>query len=365
MKILVINTVPTTKNGITNVIFNYLEAINHEDIQMDVLMINEAEQCYKNRVVKSGGKPIVIRRSIKGILSYFWGLVQVIKDEKYDVVHIHGNSHTMILELLASKLGGCKMLITHSHNTTCKNIVLHKLLTPIFNSLYTHGLACGEEAGRWQYGNHSFTIINNGVDINRFSFNAESRNTIRQKLDIPNDVILVGNVGNFWGKGKNQSFVVKVFNELYQKNNNYRLCLIGDGSLRVSVEKQVEEFGLKDKVFFIGAINDVDEYLNAIDLILMPSLYEGLPLTLIEQQANGLQCVCSDTITTEADKTGNLKYISLEESAKEWAQKIVSFINIEGREQRSKQAVEDITQAGYSIQEEAKKLEKFYYNKII
>lgn len=257
------------------------------------------------------------------------------------------------------------MLITHSHSTTCKNIVLHKLLTPIFNSLYTHGLACGEEAGRWQYGNHSFTIINNGVDINRFSFNAESRNTIRQKLDIPNDVILVGNVGNFWGKGKNQSFVVKVFNELYQKNNNYRLCLIGDGSLRVSVEKQVEEFGLKDKVFFIGAINDVDEYLNAIDLILMPSLYEGLPLTLIEQQANGLQCVCSDTITTEADKTGNLKYISLEESAKEWAQKIVSFINIEGREQRSKQAVEDITQAGYSIQEEAKKLEKFYYNKII
>lgn len=364
MKILVINTVPTEKNGITNVIFNYLEAINHQNIQMDILMINDADQSYKDRAYEYGGKPVVIQRSMKGIFSYFLGLIDAIKRECYDAVHIHGNSHTMAIELLAAKLAGCKVRITHSHNTTCSSVVLHKLLSPLFYSLYTNGLACGKEAGYWQYGQRPFTVINNGVDTSIFAFDSAARSAIREHLGLDESKILIGNVGHFWGEVKNQAFAVRVFYELFQKNQNYRLCLIGDGSLRESVMKQVEDLGLSEFVFFTGNINNVNEYLNGIDLILMPSLYEGLPLTLIEQQANGLQCICSDAITREADKTGNLLFISLDKSCSEWAKEIDSFVSLTYREERSKKAVEDIKIAGYSIQEEAKKLEKYYNNAI-
>lgn len=360
MKLLVINTVPTEKNGITNVIFNYLVASKHNAIQMDVLMINDAEQGYKNEVVKCGGKAIVIKRSSNSIMSYFMKLIRVIRNNKYDAVHIHGNSHTMVLELLAARLGGCKVRITHSHNTTCNSLALHKLLTPLFNSLYTHGLACGKAAGIWQYGNRPFKIINNGVDTNRFAFNQDVRIIFRQKLGLTDDQILIGNVGHFWGKVKNQSFIVDVFSEIVKRDNNYHLVLIGDGAMRPEIEKKVDSLGLKDKVIFTGNINNVSDYLNAIDLIVMPSLFEGLPLTLVEQQANGLQCIVSDTITKEADKTGNLCFISLNAPISEWVQSIENCNSKQGREQRSKKAVDEIAKEGYSIQTEAKQLVGFY-----
>lgn len=363
MKVLVINTVPTEKNGITNVIFNYLGAASNHAIQMDVLMINDAEQNYKTQVVKYGGKPIVIKRSAKNIVSYFSKIVQVIRNNKYDAVHIHGNSHTMVIELLAAKIGGCKVRITHSHNTTCNCLVLHKLLTPLFDCLYTHGLACGKEAGIWQYGNRPFTIINNGIDTSRFVFNHDVRITIRQKLGLTDEQILIGNVGHFWGKVKNQSFVIKVFAELCQRDNRYCLCLIGDGSLKSDIERQVDTMGLKNKVIFTGNINNVFDYLNAIDLIVMPSLFEGLPLTLIEQQANGLQCIVSDAITREADITNNLSFHSLKTPISEWVQSIENINCKHNREQRSIDAIKAITKAGYNIQTEAEKLVE-YYNSI-
>lgn len=361
MKILVVNTVPTEKNGITNVIFNYLEALNSQSIQMDVVMINEADYTYKEIVKKNGGKYHVIIRSNAKIPSYFLKLCRIIHSEKYDVVHIHGNSHSMVLELLAAKIGGCKARIVHSHNTTCNSVFIHRLLTPLFNSLYTHALACGEEAGKWQYGNsRPFTVLNNGVYTDRFCYNEDNRISIRRKLGLLERDILIGNVGHFWGEVKNQSFVVAIFNELYQKDSRYKLCLIGDGSFRSTIKQQVENLGLQSKVFFTGNIDNVNEYLNAFDLILMPSLYEGLPLTLIEQQANGLQCVCSDVITKEVDKTGNLLFISLKQSAEDWAKEVSCFVNLDNRPVRSKEAIENIKKAGYSINNEALKLFYFY-----
>jgi glycosyltransferase involved in cell wall biosynthesis len=217
------------------------------------------------------------------------------------------------------------------------------------------------DAGKWQYGNNRpFIVLNNGVFTDRFCYNADERIFIRKKLGLSEQEILIGNVGHFWGEVKNQSFVVTVFNELYKKDKRYRLCLIGDGSFQTIIKEQVENLGLKTIVFFTGNIDNVNEYLNAFDLILMPSLYEGLPLTLIEQQANGLQCVCSDVITKEVDKTGNILFVSLKQTAADWAEEISRFIKLENRKIRSKNAVEKIKNAGYSIKEEAWKLFCFY-----
>lgn len=360
MKILLINTVPTEKNGITNVIFNYLRNIDRKDMTFDYLSINEPETSYREGVEKFGGRMFVLPRLEMGVLSYWDALRKLIKQDSYDAVHVHGNSHTLILELSAARAAGCKVRIVHSHNTTCLNPLLHKILFPVFNLLYTHALACGEEAGRWMFGSRSYTVINNGVDTQKFSFSKEKRKIIRQQLCISDEDILVGNVGHFYGKVKNQSFVVNVFNELSKKSYSFKLCLIGDGPQRKDVEQQVGEYGLSERVIFTGNINNVDEYLCAIDMIVMPSLFEGLPLTLIEQQACGLHCVVADTITKEADKTGNIKFLSLGSPIEEWVNCIEkSEVEIE-REKCSKAAIEKITEAGYNIAVEANKLRNVY-----
>lgn len=357
MKILLVNTVATDKNGITMVIFNYLKAMDTNGITLDLVSLNNPDNMYEDEVERKGGHVYVLPRSGKKILSYWNGLRRLIKQNKYDAVHIHGNSHTVVLELSAIWAAGCKVRMVHSHNTTCTYTGIHKLMTIPFNMLYTHGLACGREAGEWMFGMRPFEIINNGVNTDLFGFKSEVREKMRSELGWCDNKV-IGHVGTFISV-KNQTFIVDVFSELYKRDSSYRLLLIGEGELRKDLMAKVESLGLKDAVKFTGNVNNVYDYVNAMDLVVMPSLFEGLPLTLVEQQANGLHCVVADTITTESDKTGNLSFLSLEAPISEWADKIQS-LDLSGREERSKDAVEKIKVCGYSIQEEAKKLKEYY-----
>ena len=158
--------------------------------------------------------------------------------------------------------------------------------------------------------------------------------------------------------------MVDVFECIHQQHPDYRLVMIGEGPLKDSIQKKVESMGLGDAVSMTGNVDNVNEYVNAMDLIVMPSLFEGVPLTLVEQQANGLQCFVSDTITREADKTGNLTFISLEKNAEDWAKIVMSTKDSLTRAERSKAAIESIKKAGYDIKSQAKTLEKYYKNAI-
>ena len=363
MKILLINTVPTEQNGITGVIFNYLKAMDSSEISFDLLSLNTPSSQYSNIVEAKGGRVFVLPR-LDGVLRYWNGLRKLIRKNHYDAVHIHGNSHTVVLELSAAWGADCVVRMVHSHTTTCSHVVVSELLTQPFNVLYTHGLACGEAAGRWMFGKRKFTVINNGVDTELYAFDEIKRSDIRKK-NRWTDCKVIGHVGGFV-ETKNQRFIVDIFHELYKRDNTYRLLLIGDGPLRHEVEMKVKGYGLWDVVCMTGNINNVCDYLNAMDLVLMPSLFEGLPLTLVEQQANGLRCVVSDAITKEADKTGNMIFLSLLMTASEWAGRIqnIDIDNANLRKERSQNAVERIRKCGYSIQEEAKKLKEYYIKAI-
>ena len=356
MKILVINTVPTDKNGITNVIFNYLKAMGN-DVAFDYVAINNPDAFYVNFLEEKGAALYILKR--KNVLRYIWSLCKIIKQNKYDAIHVHGNSHTVVLELLAAKLAGCKVRIIHAHSTGCNSVALHKLLAGLFDCLCTDRLACGESAGKFMFGLKPFEIINNGVDVEKFSFDYKTREALRIKLALAENDILIGHVGYFMPV-KNQSFLVDVFAELARNDSRYHLVLIGDGAMRTEIEQKVASLGLTNKVTFTGNIDNVSEYLNAIDIVIMPSLYEGLPLTLVEQQANGLQCIVSDTITEEVDKTGNLCFVSLQAPISDWVHTIENSHCMQNREQRSKDAIVAIEKAGYSIQREAKKLVEYY-----
>ena len=357
IKVLLINTVATDRNGITGVLFNYLRNMKSDAFQLDLLSLNNPNQSYICEVKNRGGEVYVLPR-LDGIIRYMKELISLIKRNKYQVVHIHGNSHTVILELVSAWIAGCKIRIVHSHNTTCSIPLIHRILTPIFNLFYTHGIACGKEAGYWMFGRKPFTVFNNGVNTDIFAFNKRTRDLYRQELGVQEENILVGHVGLF-NEQKNHSFLIKVFRELYNKDRRYRLLLIGDGELRPMIAELVNELGLKNAVCFTGSIPNVADYLNAIDLILMPSLYEGLPLALVEQQANGLKCIVSDAISKEADKTGNMLFLSLNNPAEKWAKTVLN-LNTVSRDDASKQSIEKIKRVGYCIQNEARRLEDYY-----
>lgn len=357
MKILLVNTVATDKNGITMVIFNYLKAMETSDITLDLVSLNNPDKSYVDEVERKGGHVYVLPRSGKKIFTYWDSLRRLIKCNRYDAVHIHGNSHTVVLELAAIWAAGCKVRIVHSHNTTCTYTGIHKLMTIPFNMLYTHGLACGREAGEWMFGKRPFEVVNNGVNTDLFGFKNDVRENLRSELGW-NSCKVIGHVGTFIPV-KNQTFLVDVFSELYKRDSSYRLLLIGEGDLRKKVMEKVVSLELQDAVKFTGNVNNIYDYVNAMDLVVMPSMFEGLPLTLVEQQANGLHCVVADTITTETDKTGNLSFVSLDAPFSDWADKIQS-LDLSGREERSMDAIQDIKACGYSIQEEAKKLKDYY-----
>ena len=336
-----------------------MRAIDKSDLCMDFVAINSPLDVYKKQVENSGGHIYILPRTGKRIISYWLGLRKLIKENQYDIVHVHGNSHTTVLDLSAARAAGCVVCMCHAHNTACDHAAVHFLLTPIFNMLCNGRIACGEKAGKFMFGNKTFHVLNNGVDTKRFEFDEKKRLAIRKQLDWGNDTKVIGHVGYFKAV-KNHRFIIDVFLDLYRRDCSYRLLLIGDGLLRNEIERRLEKEGLIEAVHFAGNIDNVDEYLNAFDLVLMPSLYEGLPLALIEQQANGLQCVVSDTITQEVDKTGNVTFLPLSQPARVWADTIDSIKAYSERKERSKQAILDIKSAGYSIYEEASTLKKIY-----
>lgn len=355
MKLLIVSTVKYRKNGISSVIDNYYSDPVFAHWEIHFLFPTGSDEAMIRQLQANGRQVHLRSRSMKRSAQYCTEVAKLVKREGYDAVHVHGNSATMALEMMGAALGGCKVRMAHSHNTTCKHIAAHKLFNSVFQKLCTHRLACGTDAGKWLYGQREFTVVNNGVDTRKFSFDPAARDRVRQRYAVAEDTCLIGHVGSFNAQ-KNQSFLPDVLQLL--PRDTYRLMLIGDGELRPDAEQKAAAMGLKDRVIFVGQVSDVSEYLSACDCIAMPSLYEGLPLTLIEQQANGLRCVVSDRITREADKTGNLTFLSLEDPAC-WADAIRKLPEA-NREAMSRSAAEKIAAAGYDIHTEAAKLKKFY-----
>lgn len=361
MRILMVNTVSTSKNGITNVIFNLIRSIDKNQITIDLLAIEKPDQLYINEIEKYGGKVIILHRNIKHIARYVKKLSDVIKIGNYEIVHVHGNSHTIALDLFAAKIAKCKNRIAHSHSTTCSSILMHKVLSPFFNFCCTHRLACGIDAGRWMFGKKNFEVINNGVDTSKYIFDRCNREEIRNLYKLENKVV-IGHVGGFY-ETKNQSFLIDVLNHMDKEMSC--LMLVGDGPLKNKVHNKAVTLGLENNVIFIGETDYVEKYLSAMDCIVMPSLFEGLPLALIEQQTNGLCCIVSDNITEEVNITGNVSFVSLSAPISAWIDKIECTVRKEivdnsCRQTKSIMAVKCVKKKGYDIYEEAKKLKSIY-----
>lgn len=361
--ILFVCTVPTEKSGIPGVMFNLLEGMDLDGLDVGYVSINEPDDEFRQRLVSMGVKLVVIPRKLSNPISYVRSLARVA--EGCDVMHVHGNSATMVLEMIAAKLANVPLRISHGHNTSCSMRVIDKLARPLFYHLCNGRLACGTEAGKFLYGKRDFKVINNGVKTERYRFDSIKRNSIRADLNIGEEEVVIGHVGNFV-PAKNHDFLIDVFAEYLKLNPNARLLMLGGGDLMDDAKSRTEGLGVSDKCIFAGSVSNPQDYMQAMDVVMMPSTFEGLPLTLVEEQANGLPILASDVITEDAEMTGLISFMSLEETAGRWAKKIDEILkNAPGRSiETSDMAIDKIYANGFDIKGVAKDLKEYYESQL-
>lgn len=362
MKVVHIPTGGLLPDGIFSCISSYIEAMPREDMEIIIIATNQPSEEMLARVATLRCHCVQLGDRKKNPVAYANKLYRYLKQEKPDIVHVHGSSTIMSIELTVAKAAACPVRIAHSHNTTCDNKKVNKILRPFFNRSYTHAFACGKDAGKWLFQDApSVRIVRNARNLDKFSFNRENRERLRNKLGVNESTRVYGHVGRF-NYQKNHEFLIRTFKQIAVLSPDSHLVLIGNGEDIVKIKELVDQLELEKQVTFLGAIDNVHEWISACDIMLLPSRFEGLPLVLIEWQANGLPCIISDAITDECCLTRRIYKNSID-STKTWCDIARSCV-IQDREAASKENQALLRAAGYDITIEAQNL-KATYEKIL
>lgn len=353
--ILVINTIGMGYEGISSVILNYLEHMDKENLDLHIAVSPDTDCEILARIEKIGKFEKIAERNTN-LKEYIIQLTRLLKKEKFDAVHIHGNSGTMFLETLIAKVYGVNNIIVHCHNTVCSHPIINFIFKYPMCILADKRIACSSASGKWLYHQFPFIVLNNAIDLEKYRYNEELREYHRARMNLRNSYV-IGHSGSFIEQ-KNHEFLIAVFYEYHKMNQNAKLLLMSDGPLMEEIKKKIEMLGLRDSVIFAGRRSDAAEYYNAMDLFLLPSRWEGLPLVMIEAQANALPVIVSDVITDEAMCTPRTFKLDLKLGEKIWAEKIKY---IESMNFNRNDNVESFMQnKAFDIKQEASTLRNIY-----
>lgn len=327
---------------------------------VDFLLYSNQETDYSREVKADGNRVYQITCRKKSVIAWHRELNAFFKEHfgEYQVIHFCGNSLTSIAPIFYAYKYGVPIRIIHAHSASAlglHNKILHILKRKYAGSISTHHLACSIKASQWFFGNEKTDIIKNGIDTRLYSYNTTVRTEIRNRLGITEQDVVIGHVGNFRPE-KNHSCILDIYSEYHGMNPASKLMLVGTGPLMEDARIKAKSLGMEDCVMFLGERTDVADLMQAMDLFLMPSTFEGLPFVLIEAQCAGLPCVISDVISRDVCITDNVVYRSLQENAGTWAQCIEQTLSNFTRQDTSG----TIDKAGYSVKDTIKYLEKIY-----
>lgn len=308
--------------GVENFIMNYYRNIDKSKFQFDFLIPYKDGGYYDNEIKKMGGNIFCFSfKNDKNIFKFLKELNKFFKNNHYDIVHCN-DTGLGALYLLFAKKYKYKIRIAHSHATSFESGIkglLKEISGKFYVKLANCYYACSTEAGRFLFKNKKFEIISNSIEYDKYLYNEIFRRNIRLELDISEDEILLGNIGRF-SEQKNQKVLINILSLL---SNKYKLILIGEGPLEDELKKIVKEMNLEGRVCISHPKHDVYKYYNAMDIFVLPSLYEGLPIVGIESQVNGLPCLFSNNISKEVVLNSNVKFLDLN-NIKEWVEYIKS-----------------------------------------
>lgn len=356
--------------GIESFIMNVYRNIDRNKVQFDFLITRNEKEFYDEEINQLGGKKIVIdkmktKSTLIRVIKESIEMYKIFKNENYNCVHVHSGTPIRILYLVAAKMANVKIRIYHSHSAevlgphkllNIKKIVFKffKNIIPIFATNY---FACSKKAAEWMYPNRimkKVEIVYNGINLEKFKYQEDIRRNIRKQLDIEENFV-VGHIGRF-NDQKNHTFLIDIFNDLITKIPEAKLLLIGTGELEDTIRQKVSDLNLEEKVLFLGVRDNVNEIMQGMDIFLLPSNYEGLPVVGIEAQAAGLKCILSDQITNEVAITDNVEFLPIIDT-NNWKEKITELRNYK-REDVSKKIIDN----GYDINSVSNKIENFYIN---
>lgn len=347
------------RGGIENFIMNLYRVIDRDVIQFDFIAHTDKKCDFDDEIVELGGTIYHCPdyRIVNHITYCKWWKDFFTSHPEYKIVHSHLDSSANIHLRIAKKYN--RITIVHSHSSS-EGFGIKALVKSIlkigFNNCSDYKFACSSEAAKWLYGNkaNEAIIIKNGINAKKYVFNAKIRKELRKEWNISEDEVILGHIGRL-DKNKNHTFILDILNELNELGISSTFVSAGKGEELTNLLNKAKNMHLEKKVLFLGLRGDIPNILQAFDIFVMPSLYEGLPVSSVEAQASGLKCVLSDSISQESDVTGNVKFLSLKKSAKEWTEEIAQMLPYERIDTSS-----DIASAGYDIRIIASYLTKFY-----
>jgi len=361
-KIKIVNIISRLVYGGTEtVVYNYYKNIDKDKFELYIICMNESNEQAIKRFEKIGFQVITVGNWEKNPIREGKKIFKIFKDYKFDIVHAH-LSHTSFYFMILAKMAKIKHRITHSHLTkkdeNLKVKIKHSVYKTLIKLFSTNYMACSKAAAIDLFGKtKNVYILKNAIEIDDFKYSENCRKKYREDLNIKDDEIVYGNIGRFTAQ-KNQLFLIDIFYEISLLDKNIKLLLIGDGELRNDIISKVKKLNLSDRTIILSNREDINNLYQAMDRFILPSLYEGLGIVLIEAQTSGLQCFTSDVVVPkEAKVTECCEFISLNKDSKEWANSIINH-----KYKKRNSHVEEISKQGYNIKIESKKLADFYEN---
>lgn len=365
IKVLIIGMSPI-KGGVEMLLMQFFRSIDRSRVQFDFLTF--CEKCvFEEEILAAGSQVFHVTRRGENPIKNRKELIAFYKahPNTYDYIWYHLSSASNCAPVVLAHKYTTAKIICHSHGTSFES---RSLFRPIHSALdrinypklmksTDYCFACSKAAGKWLFKGteREIKLIRNGIPIEKFEFNPSVRARLRQELRLE-DAVIIGHAGRFC-EAKNQNFLIDVFAEYHRTEPKAVLLLAGEGETKVALEEKVRVLGLESVVHFLGFRDDLNELLQAFDLFLMPSLYEGLPLSAIEAQAAGLPCLLADTIPQETAVTELVEFLSLEDSVTLWAQRMQTMLEKTISRDGYAQLVRD---AGYDAEDTISDVAEFF-----
>lgn len=341
--------------GIENFIMNLYRHIDRTRYQFDFCVHDRRDGDYVPEIESMGGKVYLLPRLTRHPVRNLAAIEKLVRREDYPIVIRHTANALIAPQLLAAKRGGA-ITICHSHSSTDPQLTLHRIGRRMMKKAADVRIACTPEAGKWMYGDLDFQVIRNAIDIDTFLYSRERTRKISEEFHLEGRHVY-GHIGNFFA-AKNHLYLLKIYKEILDRDPDAACFCIGDGECRPQIEAGIRDLGLSGKVILTGLRRDVPDFMSALDVMIFPSTYEGLPLTLIEAQAAGLPSLISDRITKSVILTdGVIEQRSIDGNPADWAKEAIRIA--ESHPDRTCQR-EKIAAAGYDVTALARWYEQFF-----
>lgn len=325
-----------SSGGIQAFIMNVYRNIDREVVQFDFLLHHKYDEKYCAEIKSLGGVIYYVTPREEGIKKNIKALKQFFDNHKeYQIVHMHESSLSYITPLRVARDCGVRIRCIHSHSSNISSgpkSIIHRIFhwwnKKFIYKIATDYIACGDLAAKWMFGGSKAeskcTLIYNGISVKSYEFNENERIRVRKQLGLSEGTLVLGHVGRF-NPVKNHRFLLGVTKEILNSVPDTKLILVGDGPTLDDIKEWALEIGIADSVLFLGVRSDVNSLLQVMDVFLLPSFYEGYPVSAIEAQASGLPIIMSDSITKEAIIKDNVLQKSIQETPSEWAAEIMAL----------------------------------------